>query len=149
MNINAAVWLGLFIFFLIIEVISVQLIAVWFALSAFIVFFIAFVTESIALEIFIFLLLSAIFLWMFYFVFKRFYHPQADTNSEGIIGKKGVVIQTIDPKNSCGQVKVAGIEWSVKIKNFDDPVIEAGEQVLIKAIEGVKLVVVRYEEEGR
>ena len=62
-----------------------------------------------------------------------------------VIEKNGIVVQEIDNLNSKGQVKVNGELWSAISK--DGEKISKGSTVIIKSIEGVKLIVEKYEEE--
>ncbi|NIZ19454.1 NfeD family protein [Entomospira culicis] len=140
------IWIGLLVFFLIIEVVSFQLIAVWFAAAALTTFFLSFMVESLAIQSFIFLILSGGFFGLFYPLSRRIYRPKADTNSERVIGKEAVVIEEIDPAMGKGQVKVDGKEWSVKSKNPHASNIAVGTVVKVLAIEGVKLVIEHQEE---
>ena len=60
-------------------------------------------------------------------------------NSKTVIEKNGIVVQEIDNLNSKGQVKVNGELWSAISK--DGEKISKGSTVIIKSIEGVKLIV--------
>jgi len=68
--------------------------------------------------------------------------PSKKAVSDRLIGRKGVVMEAISPQNS-GLVKVDGEKWRAK----SDTVLDAGEDVIVKAIEGVKLVVEKMEEQ--
>ena len=61
------------------------------------------------------------------------------TNVNALIGKEGLVLETIRPF-SAGQVKLDGLEWSAAAA---DPhmTIESGTAVKVEHIEGVKLIV--------
>ena len=63
----------------------------------------------------------------------------AKTNAYSIIGKKGVVVQDINPTFGVGQVKVTGEVWSAK--TTDGGTIEKGTEVEVIKIDGVKAVV--------
>jgi membrane protein implicated in regulation of membrane protease activity len=64
---------------------------------------------------------------------------KVDTNAGRYIGKNGVVITQINNTLGEGQVNVLGSVWTARSE--DDSIIEIGENVRIKAIEGVKLIV--------
>ena len=61
------------------------------------------------------------------------------TNSDRNIGKTAVVITDIDNIKAVGQVKVGYSVWSAK--SADDTVITKDTKVIVKAIEGAKLIV--------
>ncbi|MGX8699988.1 NfeD family protein [Caproiciproducens sp.] len=62
-----------------------------------------------------------------------------ETNADRYIGKDGIVTAEINNTLSVGQVHVLGSVWTARSE--DGSVIKIGEHVLIKAIEGVKLIV--------
>jgi membrane protein implicated in regulation of membrane protease activity len=138
---DSAIWLALLIFFVLIEVASFQLIAIWFALAALCTLLVSFVISNIVVQSFIFFGFAAIFLVLCYPLLKRIYRPRSDTNSDRVVGQPAVVTQRIEPALAKGQVKVDGKEWSVKVKNIEQPCIEVGTVVMVKGIEGVKLVI--------
>ncbi len=62
------------------------------------------------------------------------------TNADSLIGKEAVVTEKIDNLRSTGTVQVNGQEWTARSVN-PEHVIEKDEVVMIRAIEGVKLIV--------
>ena len=70
---------------------------------------------------------------------KKFKVGKEKTNVNALIGKEGLVLETIRPF-SAGQVKLDGLEWSAAAA---DPhmTIESGTAVKVEHIEGVKLIV--------
>jgi len=71
---------------------------------------------------FIFPFPITLFLWgglsgVSYLMIKRFYNKKQrsvlQTGVEGLIGKKGIVTQTINPATEEGKVKIYGDEWRV------------------------------------
>ena len=65
-----------------------------------------------------------------------------ELNLQTIVGKRCVVVETIDNFAGCGQVRVNGQGWSARAA-YDEDVFEIGETLSIVAIEGVKLVCVK------
>lgn len=61
------------------------------------------------------------------------------TNVYTLAGKKGIVLETIDPKNGKGQIKVGGEIWSALCD--EDLVIPINSEVEIVKIQGVKAYV--------
>lgn len=61
------------------------------------------------------------------------------TNVYTLVGKKGIVIETIEPKNGKGQIKVGGEVWSALCD--DNLVIPKDSEVEIVRIQGVKAYV--------
>ena len=71
----------------------------------------------------------------------RFFNPVKEkTNIDEIIGKKAVVIETIDNLLETGRVRYQGMEWSARAEEEKDK-IEKDTEVEITAVQGVKLIV--------
>ena len=64
---------------------------------------------------------------------------KTNTNVYSIIGKKALVIKTIDPMHSVGQIKINGEVWTAESE--DNQIIEEGSEVEILEIKGVKAIV--------
>jgi len=62
------------------------------------------------------------------------------TNAESLIGQEAVVIERIDNVRGTGHVRIGGMEWTARSVRADQT-IEEGEIVMVRAIEGVKLIV--------
>lgn len=61
------------------------------------------------------------------------------TNSDTIIGHKGLVIEEVNQVQGTGIIKVDGKEWSAKSEN--DKILYVGDVVKVLRVEGVKAVV--------
>jgi membrane protein implicated in regulation of membrane protease activity len=62
------------------------------------------------------------------------------TNADSLIGQEAVVTQKIDNLHSTGAVKINGQEWTAR-SVVQEHVIDVDEVVMVRAIEGVKLIV--------
>lgn len=62
------------------------------------------------------------------------------TNADALIGQEAIVTSNIDNLHSTGSVQVNGQDWSARSLR-EDEIIEKGEIVLIRDIQGVKLIV--------
>ena len=58
-----------------------------------------------------------------------------------LLGKEAVVTEDINNTHATGAVKIKGTVWTAR--SSDDSEIPEGEIVIVKAIEGVKLIVER------
>lgn len=125
-----------------IEAATVDLVAIWFALGAFVTIIPAAMGLPFWMQLVIFLAVSLVTL--------AFTRPIAanvlrvkktSTNADRVIGMIGIVTTPIDNIAGEGRVMVNGLEWAAR---SDDgaPVCER-ENVLIKSIEGVKVIVER------
>jgi membrane protein implicated in regulation of membrane protease activity len=75
-------------------------------------------------------------------IFGKKNSQDKDFNPDTIVGKRCVVVETVDNFAGCGQVKVNGQGWSARAA-YDDDVFEVGETLSIVAIEGARLVCVK------
>jgi len=137
-------WLIAFVILLVIEIITLGLTTVWFALGAIAAFLAAYVGTSILVQIIVFLVVSiALLIVTRPIVMKHFNQKRERTNAESLIGQRAIVIETIDSIHSVGRVEVNGMEWAAKTDESD--VIEKDTIVSIKGIQGVKLIVEKEE----
>ncbi len=67
--------------------------------------------------------------------------PGLKTNTEALVGKRGLVIADIVPLEGRGRVKVGGEEWSAITGDETD--IEDGATILIVRVDGSRVVVAR------
>lgn len=130
----AAVVLG------IVELITAPLICIWFCGGALVAALVGFLTQSVWVSSFTFVIASALLLAFTRPLVKSKLTPKVQpTNADRIIGKEGVVIVGIDSVENKGQIKVDGQVWSAK----SDCSIDEGEKVTVSSIEGVKAVVTK------
>lgn len=137
------VWLGILVAAVIVEVCTTQMVSVWFAIGALASFFVALAgVEQIWIQIVVFVIVSATAVIVTRPLVKKMVNRKAEpTNADMVIGKTGVVIETIDNLASSGLVKVAGAVWTARSQ--DDSVIGENEKVIVKEISGVKLLVIK------
>ncbi len=130
-------WLVLVIVLAIIEIVTVNLLTIWFVISGIVAMILSFFIDNSAVTSTVFAVLGIILLFTTRPILKRILPTQrARTNLDRVIGASGVVTKEIK-KNQVGEVKVDGKIWSA----ISDKSIAVGESVIIDAIDGVKLVV--------
>lgn len=132
-------WFISFVFLLILEIITINLVSIWFAIGAVFAFFLSLFTDQVILQIALFIVMSGITLFITKpFMKKIRYHEKIATNADRIIGKTGYVVKPIC-KHSPGQVKVMGTLWTA----VSDRDILENEEVMVEKIDGVKIQVKR------
>lgn len=133
-------WLVLGIVMAVIEGVTVQLTAIWFALGAAAGAIAAVLGVPFMTQVYIFIGVSA-FLLVFTrpFAKKVLHVKKVSTNADRVVGMIGIVTETVDNDAACGRVAVEGLSWAARAK--DNQRIPTGERVKIIAIEGVKLIV--------
>lgn len=137
-------WLMTFVVLLVVEIVTLGLTTVWFALGAIAAFLAAYVGASVLVQIIVFLIVSVVLLIVTRpIVMKHFNQKRERTNAESLIGQKAIVIETIDSIHGVGRVEVNGMEWAAKTD--ESGLIEKDTIVSIKGIQGVKLIVEKEE----
>ena len=144
-------WLALAIALLVLELITVQLVSIWFSIGAGATAIVLAIVEGaggnlgIAWQVVIFAVVSGVLLLftrkLAMKLLKR--GKNQETNLELNIGKTAVVTEKIDNVRGEGAVKINGLEWSAR--SLDDSVIEKDELVIFKEIRGNKALVERKE----
>lgn len=130
-------WLILVIILTVIELATVNLLTIWFVISGIVALILSFFIEDVAIVSTIFAVLGIILLITTRPILKKYLPTQRErTNIDRVIGMKGLVTEEIK-KNVIGEVKVDGKKWSA----INNKKIEVGEEVIVDAIDGVKLIV--------
>lgn len=134
-------WLILSGIFFVIEIATVGFLVFWFAIGALFAMVVSLFTSNIAIQSTVFVVSSTILLFFTRKLFNKVTKKENEiqTNAYSIIGKRGIVTKDIDPIEGKGQIKVGTEVWSAK--SADDRKIEAGIEVEILEIDGVKAVV--------
>ncbi len=133
------IWLILAVVFLVVELSTAALVSVWLIPSALITALVALVWDSIAAQIIIFVVLSVVSL----VIFNKFYRAKLkkkdaslDADSR-LIGRGATATEQISADG--GKVLVGDVYW--RAVSEEDAVIESGEKVTVKSVNGTTLVV--------
>jgi len=138
------IWVALVIVFAVIEVCTLGLVTVWFAISALVMVFLSFLKIPLPIQFLIFLIISAVLLvFTRPLAVKKFKIGREKTNVDGLIGKHALVIKKIG-EFEAGQAKVGGQVWTARSENNAE--IAEGTKCEILRIEGVQLIVKLFEE---
>ena len=135
-------WLVLFVILSLFELVTVNLVSIWFAIGAIITTFVSLATDNIMIHLAVFTISSILLLFLTKpFVKKMKKRDLVPTNLDQVIGKIGVVTEKIE-KDGIGEVKVLGKKWSA----YSDKEIEENSKVKVLSINGVKLKVEEIKE---
>jgi len=138
-------WVALVIIFAIIEIFTLGLTTVWFAIAAVFMVFISFLKIPLIVQFLIFLVISSLLLvFTRPLVKKKFKIGRVKTNVDSLIGKHALVTKTISEFER-GEAKINGLVWSAKSE--DNSEITEGSKCKILRIEGVQLIVRKITEE--
>lgn len=133
----ASIWLVIFIVLVIIELITINLVTIWFAIAAVFALLVDIITRNTMLEIIVFIVSSFLLLLLTKPLIKKIKVKKVEaTNLDMVINKVGIVTEDIlDDK--IGEVKVLGKRWSA----YSSTELKKDEKVKILSIDGVKLKV--------
>lgn len=142
------IWIGLFIILIIIEVFTVGLTTIWFAIGALAAAGANSLGASLPVQIIVFLAASVILLiftrpW----AAKHLNQNRLKTNYESKIGEVIKITERVDNLRQTGKSIVDGQEWTVRSQD-NSVILEKDELAKVIAVSGVKLIVEKYEEES-
>ena len=136
-------WMIVFVVLICLELMTVNLVSIWFALGALASFILSFFVSNTTWQIATFVGVSFISLLFTKNFVKKIRGSQVvATNLDRVIGQIGIVTEEIS-KLEPGEVKVDGKRWSA----VSNKKIKVGSKVEILSIDGVKLNVKEVREE--
>lgn len=137
-------WLILILILSFIEVSTINLVSIWFIISALISLILSLFNVPFIIQFAVFVILGVILMIITKPLLQKYIKPKnIKTNFDRIIGMEGVVTEEIN-KTRVGEVKVDGKKWSA----ISNEHILVGENVNIDSIEGVKLKVHKLKKES-
>ena len=132
-------WFIVAIIFGVGELMTTSLTLIWFSIGALVSMLLSPFIESVFIQVMIFAIVSIVLLVIATkYLVDRDKNVKYNTNLQGKISQKGIVVQDIEPYE-VGVVKLNGEEWSAISK--DKVKIKKGSIVEVVQIEGVKLIV--------
>lgn len=135
-------WLVLFIFLVIVELSTVNLVSIWFAVGALVASVVSLFLDNWVIQVAVFVLVSLLILVILKPFMKKFKGQKVATNLDRVIGQIGIVTEEIQ-KLVPGEVKVGGRYWTATANKK----IKKDAKVKVESIDGVKLVVREVKEE--
>ena len=120
------------------EMVTVGFLVFWLGVGALLAMLVSFITDSIVIQTVVFAISSIALIFLTKPLISKYISKEiVPTNTDSLIGKKGIIIKEIG--TNVGQVKVSGEVWTAISDN--DIAIDKGTEVEILRIDGVKLVV--------
>lgn len=133
------IWLVAMVACIILEVSTVSLTCIWFALGALAALIASLCGAPLWLQVVWFFVVSILSLIATRPLVKKFNSKTTPTNADMVIGQTCVVMEPISNLSETGAVKVGGKVWTARSE--DGSVFAPGECVIAVRIEGVKLIV--------
>ncbi len=135
------VWLSVVVLLGLLELMTTNLVSIWFVISGLLAMAISLFTDSLYIQIGIFVLVGVLLMPMSKRIYKKINTKKVCTNLDRVIGMKGIATTDI-PKDTIGEVKVDGKLWS----SYSSHNIKKNDYVKVLAIDGVKLKVEKWED---
>ena len=133
------IWLVIVIASLLIEIITVDLVSIWFGIGGIAALICYLLNLSIPIQIAAFVIISIIMMIIIRPIAKRYLRTNiVSTNYDRVIGKHALVTRNIT-SDSKGEVKVLSTFWSAT--SIDNNDITEGEYCEVLAVEGAHLIV--------
>ena len=140
-------WRGAFGVLLLIEILTLGLTTIWFAVGALAAFLLALVQVPLMIQIVVFIVVSVVMLVFTRPIMTKYLNKKTTkTNAESLVGRKARVLIPINNLKSEGQVMVNGMEWTAR-STKDEVTFQKDEMVRIAGISGVKLIVEKENKE--
>ncbi len=141
MEMEIIAWLIAFIVFIVIEMLTFQLLTIWFAAGSLLAMIAAILSWSIEVQLIVFVIVSFILLMTVRPLASKYINGNfTKTNVDSLIGMTAKVTSEINNREGFGTATVRGLEWTA-VAEDDNVIIPAGTLVTIVKISGVKLVV--------
>ncbi len=140
----AATWIGIAVVLAIVEMMSLDLVLLMFALGALAAAVAAGLGAPVwvAIVVFAFVALGLLFFVRPPMVARLHAGPTLSTGHQGLVGKSAVVSEPVDHRG--GRVKLAGELWSARAE-LDGAAYELGTEVVVTRIDGATAVVTAKE----
>lgn len=133
------IWVAVTVVFTLVEVFTMGLTTIWFALAAFVMIFLSFLPIPLIYQLAIFLVISAaLLIFTRPVALKKFKTGREKTNVDSLVGKHALVTKQIGEFDK-GEVKLNGQIWSARSE--DGSLISEGSKCEVVRIEGVHAIV--------
>lgn len=141
MDMYTWLWLVLMILFVLGELATVGLTAIWFAAGALAALLASLAGADPLVQFLLFVAVSVLTLAVTRPWAKKYINSRAQkTNADSLVGERIRIAERVSNIDQTGMAVVHGQEWTVRAHD-DQETIEAGEDATILAISGVKLIV--------
>lgn len=139
MEIMTWLWIAVCVLLVILEATTAMLVCIWFVGGSAAALIVSLCGGPVWLQVVLFIAVSIGLLLLLRPFLKKQSQNTIKTNVDAEIGKKGIVVESIDNLHGTGRIQVGGMDWAAR--SMDDSVIEAGAQVEICEIKGVRAYV--------
>ena len=133
-------WLILFVIFAALELVSLGLTCIWFAVGALAACVTSLITDNWIIQAIVFIIVTVVVLIFLRPIAVKYINNKAEkTNVDSLIGKKAKVLEEIENVNAKGKVSIDGMDWTAR--SADGNIIKKDALVEVVEIKGVKAIV--------
>jgi len=134
-------WIIVMIICIVIELNTLTLTTIWFALGAIAAAFVSVaMPDNLVVQAAAFVIVSGAAVMLTRPFARKIAGKSVRTNADRVVGEEAVVMEKIDNAANVGQVKVMGQAWRAKAKD-NESIYDVGDVVIVEEIQGVKLIV--------
>ena len=134
------IWLALAVIFAIAEIFTLGFVIICFSAGAVAAALLAYLGFDFMWQLAAFTVISALAVWLSRPLSNRLTQPNSHAvGSERLVGREGIVLETIDPVSGRGVVRVGHERWSAV--SLEGRPIAAGSKVIVDAVGGAHLKV--------
>ena len=143
---KAVCWLIVFLVLLGMEIVSLGLTTVWFAIGALAAFIATLAGAGYVVQFVLFVSVSVVTLVLTRPLAVRYFNSNlTKTNVDAVAGKQVVIIERIAGAGAFGEAMLDGEKWMALSE--DGTPMEKGENARVVPVEGVKLVLQKVQED--
>lgn len=133
-------WIAVLVAAVVVEALTNDFVAIWFFPAAVVSMVLSLFDTSPWLQLILFLSIGLVLVAATRPFCRKFLATKGEkTNVDAMVGKTCLVTEEIRNIDEVGEVKLGGLCWSAR--SADGRVIAVGEQVIVKEVQGVKLIV--------
>ncbi len=137
-------WTLVAVLLIIIEILTAGFMLGSLGVAAFVTAIVAYIGFPIEFQLVVFIVASLVIFFTLRPLAKKYLSPKkkVETNVNRLIGRKAVVIETIDNFRQTGRVKIDGDDWRARTETQE--VIPVGREVIIKVVDSATLIVASF-----
>ncbi|MFN3344781.1 MAG: NfeD family protein [Chloroherpetonaceae bacterium] len=134
-------WSLLAVLLIIVEILTAGFVLGSFGVAAFVTAVVAYIGFPIEFQFSVFIAASLLIFFTLRPLAQKYLAPKkkVETNVNRLIGRKAVVIETIDNFRQTGRVKIDGDDWRARTESQE--IIPVGREVVIKVVDSATLIV--------
>ncbi|MBN1924832.1 MAG: NfeD family protein [Prolixibacteraceae bacterium] len=136
------IWLIASIVFFILEIFLPSFVVINFGVGALFATIIAGMGGTIQWQVVVFSVTSLASFFLIRPALKKWAYRRSDkveTNMNALVGRKGVVSETIDPDKNTGRILIDGDDW--KARSLDGSIIEKNKKVTVTKVDSIVMEV--------